>query len=222
MPEHAQPHPDLGPYVLGILAADDAEVFEDHLAACSECRDEVGRLSALPSLLEQAAPAAIVPAGLEERTLAAVERAARGRRARVGVRFLAVAAALALVVVGATMIVARGGGPSSTVRLVAADGGPARGTARLFTVGGGRVVDLDVRGLAPSRPETYYECWYVESPGRAATHVTAGTFVVGTSGRAHVRMTTAADPDRYRMVVTLEREGTDGAMHGQMVLVPVA
>ena len=222
MPEHAQPHPDLGPYVLGILAADDAEVFEDHLAACVECRDEVGRLSALPGLLEQAAPAAIVPPGLERRTLAAVERDARARRARVGARFLAVAAAVALVVVGATVLFARGGGPSSTVRLVAADGGPARGTARVLTAGGGRVVDLEVHGLAPSRPETYYECWYVETPGRSTTHVTAGTFVVGTSGRAHVRMTTAADPDRYRMVVTLEHEGTDGAMHGQAILVPAA
>ena len=46
MPDHAQPHPDLGPYVLGFLAADDAEAFEDHLAACAGCRDEVGRLEA--------------------------------------------------------------------------------------------------------------------------------------------------------------------------------
>ena len=219
MPDHAQPHPDLGPYVLGLLAADDAEAFEDHLAACAECRDEVGRLSALPGLLEQAAPATMASAGLEARTLAAVERAARARRARLGARFFAVAAALALVV-GATVLLGRGSSPSFTVRLVAADGGGARGTARVFAVGGGRVVDLDVRGLARTGPETYYECWYVETPGLAPTHVTAGTFVVGPNGRAHVRMTTAANPDRYRMVVTLEHEGTDGAMHGPAVLVP--
>ena len=221
MPDHIQPHPDLGPYVLGTLPAADAEVFEDHLAACAHCREEVGRLSALPGLLDQAAPAALVPEGLERRTFAAVERAARARRARLGARFLAVAAALA-VVVGATVLLARGGGPSSTVRLVAAGGGPARGTARVFAVGGGRVVDLHVSGLAPSQPETYYECWYVETSGRESAHVTAGTFVVGSNGRAHVRMTTAADPDRYRMVVTLEHEGTDGAMHGPAVLVPAA
>src|SRR5439155_15217771 len=82
MPDHAPPHPDLGPYVLGLLAADDAEAFEDHLAACAECRDEIGPLAALPGLLEQAAPAALASAGLQARTLAAGERAARVRRAR--------------------------------------------------------------------------------------------------------------------------------------------
>lgn len=45
----------LGGYVLGGLSPDDRARLEQHLATCSECRDELARFAPLPGLLRQAA-----------------------------------------------------------------------------------------------------------------------------------------------------------------------
>jgi anti-sigma factor RsiW len=82
MPDHITPHPDLAGYVLGALDPGEAATFEQHLAGCDACRAEVEQLQGLPGLLDQAAPAEVVPPGLRERTFAAVERAAARQRLR--------------------------------------------------------------------------------------------------------------------------------------------
>src|SRR5437763_10717805 len=82
-PEHPGFHPDLGGYVLGTLEPSEREAFEAHLGTCEVCRAEVEELSVLPPLLRRATTAAPAqpPAGLRERTFAAVERAAAERAA---------------------------------------------------------------------------------------------------------------------------------------------
>jgi hypothetical protein len=86
----------LGGYVLGGLSPDDRRRFEDHLEACAECRDELGRYAPLPGLLRQAeavpAPEPELPPDLLPRLLAEVRRRRAARR-----RFLLVAAAAAVV-----------------------------------------------------------------------------------------------------------------------------
>ena len=70
------PHADLGGYVLGVLEPTEAAAFEQHLTECDACRAEVEDFSGLAALLEQAAPRVDPPSHLEDRTCAAIERAA--------------------------------------------------------------------------------------------------------------------------------------------------
>jgi anti-sigma-K factor RskA len=73
---HTEPDPDVAGYLLGTLAAPEAEAFAEHLPGCQACRSELAELAGLPGLLAGAAPAQLLPAGLEQRTFAAVEAAA--------------------------------------------------------------------------------------------------------------------------------------------------
>ena len=253
-PEHPGFHPDLGGYVLGTLEPSEREAFEAHLGTCEVCRAEVEELSVLPPLLRRATTAAPAqpPAGLRERTFAAVERAAAERAAaeraaagtaerpasaaqpalapapaRAGARpwgrYLAIAAAV-LVVGAAAGVIRQVNQPSTAVaevQLVAADGGPASGVARVRTTAEGREVELDVRDLPPTPAGSYYECWFVgdgdtlEKPNR----VSVGTFRVGPDGHASVRMFSAAAADRFpRMGVTLEPDDGNPARTGPKVL----
>jgi anti-sigma-K factor RskA len=77
---HSEPHPDVAGYLLGTLEPEEAQRFADHLDGCDACRDEVEHLSGLPNLLSDLPPPVAVPAGLEERTFAAIEAAATAGR----------------------------------------------------------------------------------------------------------------------------------------------
>jgi hypothetical protein len=76
----------------------------------------------------------------------------------------------------------------------------ARAYAKLTTQAAGTQVDLHVRGVRPA-PGTSYELWCV---GRDGSRVSAGTFRVDDTGRAHVYLTTAARIGEYDRL-TVER-----------------
>ena len=76
MPEETSIHIQIGAYVLRALDRDERQAFEAHLATCKICQRELGELREVAGLLSEAAPAYPLPSGLQERTLAAVERAA--------------------------------------------------------------------------------------------------------------------------------------------------
>jgi hypothetical protein len=88
--------------------------------------------------------------------------------------------------------------------------GAARGAhayARLTTEAAGTRVDLHVRGVRPAAA-TSYELWCV---GRDGSRVSAGTFRVDDTGRAHVHLTTAARVGEYdRLTVERIAEGQPG------------
>jgi anti-sigma-K factor RskA len=242
-PSHAVPHPDLGGYVLGTLEVDERDAFEDHLRTCPHCRGEVDELSDLADALRAAAHADELPAGLADRTRAAVEAAATERETAVeepagdptvvplrrrpsaGLRLLAVAAAvLAFVVAAGLVVLARQRDVVAEFALAAPEGGPARGEARVFETDAGLEVELSVEGLEPTPPGAVLECWFVgpddspESPNR----ISVGTFRVDSSGRAEVQMSAAADLEQFpRMGVTLETDGGNPAQTGDKVLVTV-
>ncbi|TKA10203.1 anti-sigma factor family protein [Actinacidiphila oryziradicis] len=102
------PHTDVGAYVLGVL--DDADMFrfEQHLAICHQCGQQLDELSGLVPVLAELAPAGagapVLPNGeaMLGRLLdsVSVERGRRRRR-----RWLALAAAAVLVVGGPTVAV---------------------------------------------------------------------------------------------------------------------
>jgi anti-sigma-K factor RskA len=226
MPDHVVPHPDVASYVLDALDPREAAAFQQHLAGCDACRAEVADLQGLPVLLEQAASPAEVPPGLRERTFAAVERAAAGQHHRRRLRLAAVAAVLLVALLGG-MLVSRSGpfGDRTevvAVALAAPDGGPARATAKIRRVGGRLEIDLEVNRLAANPPGTVYECWLVGPADTLArpNRVSAGTFTVGTDGRASLRLTSAADLRRYPVMgVTLEADGGNPARTGSKQLV---
>jgi anti-sigma-K factor RskA len=230
MADHPTPHPDLGGYVLGVLEPTEAEAFEAHLGGCDDCRGEVGSLSGLPGLLESAPPPAEVPAGLRRRTFAAVEEAATrsgptgAARRKVWRRLLAAVAAVAVLGTAAAAVrqATRPGPAGVEVALVAPDGGPAHGVARIRVVEGGRRIDMEVDGLARPPSGGYYECWYVGA-GDTPDHpnrVSSGSFTVDARGAAKVAMVTAADRQRFpRIDVTLEPGDGNPARQGPTVLV---
>jgi hypothetical protein len=83
----------------------------------------------------------------------------------------------------------------------------ARAYAKLTTEAAGTKVDLHVRGVRPA-PATSYELWCV---GRDGSRVSAGTFRVDETGRAHVHLTTAARVGEYdRLAVERLAEGQPG------------
>jgi anti-sigma-K factor RskA len=114
--------------------------------------------------------------------------------------------------------------PLAVEQLAAPAGGSARGTATIRATLTGVVIDMDVRGLAPSRPGTIYTCWLV---GRGDTlqhqnRVSVGSFVVGRSGTADVQWNTGADLHRFPTIgVTLEPDDGDPLHQGLKVLAAV-
>ena len=227
MPDHVapHPHPDLAGYVLGALDPGETAAFEQHLAGCDACRAEVDELQGLPELIDRAAPPIEVPPGLRERTFAAVEQAAGARRRAPLLRLVAVAAALVVALLGGVVVSQLGGGGGGQVielALAAQPGVSGRATAELRRVDDGVAIDMEVSGLAPNPPGSVYECWFVgqgdtlEQPNR----VSAGTFTIGASGRASLRMHSAADLRRFPVMgVTLETDGGRPERTGEKILV---
>jgi anti-sigma-K factor RskA len=223
MPEHDHPHPDVAGYVLGVLEPDEAVAFRAHLAGCTACRDDVTELSGLGELLGEAAPPVDVPAGLEARTFAAVERATaeggpserprRRRRPQTSGWRRMVAAAAAVVVIGLGVAVVRDTSRpepavAQVVELEAPGGGTAHAVARVQATPTGGVIEMEVDGLTPPPPGFFFECWLVSAQGDTPdrpNRVSVGTFTVDETGHASVRWDFKADTSTFpRMGVTLE------------------
>ena len=226
----------LGGYVLDALEPEEMDAVRAHVADCAQCAREHAELAPIPTLLNAAeAPdesPAKPPAGLEdavldnfarERPRARPKPEGRRRRARRAPRRLtrpvpiaataAVGAALAAV---ALTIGLRGSGPTSAHAYSASLRGSALAPgavayARLSTRPEGTRVDLRVRGMS-FVPGADYELWCI---GRDGSKVTAGTFRVDSSGRARVRLTTAARLGEYDRL-SVERLAARG--QGERVL----
>jgi hypothetical protein len=201
-------------YALGALEPSEVTPLRAHLAGCEACEAYCEEMMALPALLDLAGGVdganIEVPAGLEDsvaRRIAAEGGAPRRpRRLRrpllAGIGGLAVGAAATLGVV-----VALGGfnGDAASARpvdLAGTDSAPsAWGTAALKAEPHGTTIRLEADGLPASKPGQHYEVWL--SDGRHG--ITAGTFRVGTDGKARCTLATAARAEHFRIVdVTVE------------------
>ena len=221
-------HPDVAGWVLGSLDPQDAEEFAEHLDTCAAYKEAVRTFQPVRGLLEVATPSVELPPGLRARTLRTVELAAVRdlRRRRVG-RWLAAAAAVAVLAAASVGVLIRTTSPSPrtvSIALTAPDGGGATGRAVGHDTPAGWSVTMSVHGLPPV-PEGHghYECWYVapdDRPGHP-DRVSAGSFEVGPDGSAtDVRMSTVVDlknePDTL-MTVTREPD-SNPAVTGPVVL----
>jgi hypothetical protein len=228
----------IGGYVLDALDPDERELVRRHLQLCEPCAREYAELATIPSLLDVADSADAAPlrppARLEEAVLDRFARERRGspprrvRPTRRRPRWLAPAAvglACALAALAAVLVLAGHPEPgqvsANSARVYRVDmrgDGPApnaAGDARLYPGETGTGVHLRVRGLKPNA--YHYELWCVRDDG---WKISAGTFRVDASGRADVRLTTAARPTEYD-TLAIEARGAagDAGARGWRVLV---
>lgn len=76
MNDHARWTDAAGPYVLGAMPVAEREAFEEHLATCGICREEVDELRPAAEALPMASPLMTPPPELKARIMAEVEREA--------------------------------------------------------------------------------------------------------------------------------------------------
>jgi anti-sigma-K factor RskA len=228
MAEQSTPHTDLGGYVLGVLEPGEAAAFEAHLAGCPECQRDLEELGSLPAFLERAAPAVDVPPELRARTFAAIEDAARlgPRRRTVELRKVVAAVAAVLLVGFGTAVVRETTRPAlavaQVIELTAPAGGTARATATVRATSTGGVIEMEVDGLEPPPPGSFFECWLVAAEGDSVdrpNRVSVGTFTVDADGRASVRWDFTADVAKFpRMGITVEPDDGNPVHTTQRVL----
>ncbi len=236
MPPNASPvpgpHPDAAGWVLSALDADDTVQFMLHLQSCAECRTTIDELRPVAQAMARPAPAVEPPAGLEARTLAAVQQAARAEKTqvkatrwwqrRLDVSLLSVASALgsAAVIIAAFFflpILQTAPAEATIVLSPPATGGPASGRATILNKAGTRSIQLTVRGLKDLGPGWLYECGYT-IPGQHKW-ITAGSFMIGRNGGGNFAMTSAADPQLFTtMQIRAERLGDFRPADGRLIL----
>ncbi|MGH8923810.1 MAG: anti-sigma factor family protein [Acidimicrobiia bacterium] len=158
---------------VAMLEGHDSSEFERHLGGCSDCRLEQAALHRIretlgePSLWEEPSPE------LAERITMLGRGATRQSRRQRPARYLApVAAAVAAVLVAGILVTAdrsdwefglTGVGEGANASAVVAGWNDEEGTR----------LRIEVEGIAPSPPGSYYEIWMTSPDG---LHVSAGTF----------------------------------------------
>jgi anti-sigma factor RsiW len=203
-------HPlhELGAYVLGALPADEEVRVREHLASCTECRHEHGRLSGLPALLDlaEAAPvhAAVEPPSplLEDAVLEGFRGAGKPPRGKRPRRFAlpSLRVALPSAALGALLAVAAlaiGGAfsddaadpPTTAVELRGA-AGEARAVLAAAEVG--TVIELDARLPASGRNE-HYDVYMLAGD----YEISAGSFRVDADGHVTAKLACGGPPDAY-------------------------
>jgi hypothetical protein len=125
------------------------------------------------------------------------------------------AAAAVVVVVGAIGIVARPGDDGSGFDVAGTELAPeASAVATVEELGSGVAIELDVSGLPPAEPGTYYQAWVKGAEGL----VTVGTFHMR-DGDDSVELWSGVPVDRYpTLTVTLQDEGGGQESSGRVVL----
>ena len=190
-------------YALDALEPDEARGYEEHLAGCERCREELASLQSAAGALAYAVEPARPPESLRGRIVDAA-RAERPNvvplRPRSWTRPPAVVAAVAAcaavgLAVWNVSLHDRLGRAQQALR-----GVPLTGAKGSVVVSGGSGA-LVVSDLAPAPAGKTYEAWVVEG-GRASP---AGTFAGG--GRTIVIRLTHALPAGAVVAVTLERSG---------------
>lgn len=218
--------------MLGALEPGDRAAFEQHLAECTQCREELAELAGVAILLTAAGDRYELPADLREKTRAAVGRVAEGNPrarmrwrwpfARSGALAFAGAVAVLLAFVAGQRYEARDRGPLElSATLTAPEDGSIQGRARVVKTGIGRVIEFRTDELPILPKGKFYEVWFV-GPGDSLAdpnRISAGTFHPDDEGRSHVTFAAAVDPAKYPVLsVTAEPGDGDPRRTGPEVL----
>ncbi|HVL60911.1 MAG TPA: zf-HC2 domain-containing protein [Microbacterium sp.] len=172
-PDHAHFAEWDAAYVVGALSSAERLRFEDHLAACPECRRAVAELSPTIGLLSRVSPerAASIDAALADGQVdqdgpdssVRAEVVSLGERRALRRRrtwWLAAAAAVVLVVAAiAIPVTLSRTAPTASFALEAVVDVPLEADVRLSSVGWGTRIDLDCRYTPASDAEVPAEGW---------------------------------------------------------------
>jgi anti-sigma factor RsiW len=199
---------DLGPFLLGHLEPDEAELVAEAIESCATCSAEVARLRPVARALslgttpreESAVPA---PSPALDRVLAVVQDESARRRRRVRRRVALAAAAVLLAVVAVAGLAVAVGGDEQGRDIALTGQSAATGTAVVSERGWGTAISLRLEGLEPGRT---YGAWLAD---RSGERTSAGTFRPTADGS--VRLDLAASlllPDASVLGVT-EIDGDD-------------
>ena len=175
---------DVAAYALGALEPDEAEAFRRHLAACSECQEELAGFEQVTETLPAAGAVYAVPKGLKRRVMQEVRAEPNSTASpSSGLQWasrplLAWSGALAAVLVAVIVAVALSSGGSGGTTVIQASAGNAE---LRVTNGHG---DLVVHRLRQLRAGRIYEIWVQR--GSAPPVPTGTLFGVTSSGSASV------------------------------------
>ena len=201
----ADPHANVAPYALDALDADEEREFEEHLASCEACREELASLREATAALAYGAVGPAPPPELKERILAeaAAERpnvVSLPQRQSWTAPLAAAAAIAAAVAIGVGVYAATR--PASTDPLASVLAQPG---AKLVPMGDRGALAVAPDGTAaialtvPRAPEgKTYEAWVI----RDGAAQRAGLF----SGATVLRIDRPVKPGSV-VAVTLERAG---------------
>ena len=201
----ADPHANVAPYALDALDADEEREFEEHLASCEACREELASLREATAALAYGAVGPAPPPELKERILAeaAAERpnvVSLPQRRSWTAPLAAAAAIAAAVAIGVGVYAATR--PASTDPLASVLAQPG---AKLVPMGDRGALAVAPDGTAafvltvPRAPEgKTYEAWVI----RDGAAQRAGLF----SGATVLRIDRPVKPGSV-VAVTLERAG---------------
>lgn len=188
MTDHRTLREALGGYVLGALEPEERRRLDEHLVSCSECRDELSRLSAMPALLsrltaDEVRDATLVPPDSLATAVSSAATAVAGRLQRQLRAWRAVSAVAAAACVVLVLAWAPWDGPDLDRWEFepAATVADTRGTAAALAWDWGTTVELRLSDLPAA---DRYVVWAVAEDGRREQ---AGTWGRTASGDAWVR-----------------------------------
>jgi hypothetical protein len=215
LPPAAEPPPALeARTIAGVLAAAAA----DRAAADRAAADRAGTRAG--GMADRAGGVAADRASPQPGGVAKVIRFPRWR-SRTGL--LTIASAVAAAVIAVLLVVPGLGAQKASFAFQLA---PPHGSGQAASAPSGSAaarqdssgswnITLTVRHLKDVGPKRWYECWYVSRNGHA---VSAGTFVVPSSGNGTFPMTSSADPREFQsMEITIQSPG-NGARQRPIVL----
>jgi anti-sigma-K factor RskA len=202
-----EPHDLTAAYSLDALDEADAELYEEHLRTCEQCRDELASLRAAAAALAHTAPPAVPPPALREQILTQARSERPNVRPLVRRRILvpaltavAAACAIALLAVWATSLHRD---LNHRDQLLAVLGDPAAQHLALKGAQGTLVVRRNgdaalVTSLPPAPSGKTYQLWVIEGGAPRS----AGLYGGGRSVLVHGRVEPGAT-----VAVTVERAG---------------
>lgn len=212
-------HDELAAYALDALSDEEREAFEQHLAGCPRCAEELTGLRETAAVLAFAADAPEPPAGLRQRVLEEARRerpqqsvvVLRPRRALAAAALAAAAAVAAAIGLGvwasslSSSLDAERKALADSARVAEILAAP--GAERLSLGDNGVVIRtrsgeavMIVRDLEPAPTGKTYEAWVIDAGGP----VRAGLFE---GGKREVVLLEERVPEGAMVAVTLEPEG---------------
>jgi anti-sigma factor RsiW len=233
--DHTQYREEIGAYLLGALTDLERQAFEQHVAGCAECRDELERLrpaaDALPRSVEQVEPPPalktslmeVVESEARERSGAPAEPRRARRRIRLpsiaGFRPALVAAALALGLVAGFGVAQLGGEDEARTVAATVDEGrlpDASGNLRIQGEGEDGAI-LTVHGMPPAGGDRVYQAW-VQRDGMV---VPQPTFEVGADGAGAVAVPDDVSGAEAILVTREARGGARAPSEQPLIRVPL-